>query len=151
MMPLFFEPTAKKWELSLAAAGRSRSCGNPGKPKAGIWRPPRHLGSRKRHHTAFAGAYRAAIFLALFRERFIAEGASLEGDFRRESRKAIRRKPFRYETRGICSPIRHPVEETRFFAPNRWKNKVFNQRSPRGPGESFLFFPPLPLFPYFLF
>src|SRR5512136_902685 len=119
MMPKFFEPTAKKRELSLPAAGRSRSCGNPGKPKAGIWRPPRHLGSRGRHHTAFAGGFRGAIFLPPFRERLITEGASLEGGFRRESRKAIRRKPFRYETRGICSPIRHPVEETRFFAPRR--------------------------------
>jgi hypothetical protein len=55
MMPIFFEPTAKKRELSLVAAGRSRSFGTQGKPKATIWRPPRYLGSKRKHHTALAG------------------------------------------------------------------------------------------------
>jgi len=55
MMPIFFEPTAKKRELSLVAAGRSRSFRTQGKPKATIWRPPRHLGSKRKHHTALAG------------------------------------------------------------------------------------------------
>jgi hypothetical protein len=119
MMPIFFEPTAKKWELSLAAAGRSRSCGNAGKPKPAIWRPPRDLGSKRRHHTAFAGALRTVIFLSPWRERFIAHGAIHEGDFWREWKKAIRRKPCRYETRGICSPIRQKVKETRFIVPDR--------------------------------
>jgi len=40
MMPTFFEPTGNERELSLIAAGRSRPCGEAGKPKAIIWRPP---------------------------------------------------------------------------------------------------------------
>jgi len=125
MMPVFFEPTAKKREPSLAAAGRSRPCGAPGKPKAVIWRPPKHPGSRIRHDTASAGALRAVTFLALLWERIITEGASLAAVFQRESRKAIRRKPFRYETRGIHSPIRQVVEETRFFCPEPPKKRGF--------------------------
>jgi len=62
MMPIFFEPTAKKRELSLVAAGRSRSFGTLGKPKAAIWRPPRHLGSKRKHHTALAGVPRRGGF-----------------------------------------------------------------------------------------
>jgi hypothetical protein len=58
MMPIFFEPTAKERELSLVAAGRSRFPENTGKPKAIIWHPPRNLGSKRKHHTAFAGVSR---------------------------------------------------------------------------------------------
>ncbi len=51
----FFEPTGKERELSLIAAGLSQFPKGTGTPKAIIWRPPRKLGSRRKHHTALAG------------------------------------------------------------------------------------------------
>jgi len=43
---IIFEPTVKKRELSLIAAGLSQSQ-EMGTPKAIKWRPPRNLGSLK--------------------------------------------------------------------------------------------------------
>ena len=55
-MPIFFEPTAKEREPSLIVAGTAQLLVSSGKPKTIIWHPPRNLGSKRKHHTAFAGA-----------------------------------------------------------------------------------------------
>ena len=136
MMPIFFEPTAKKRELSLVAAGRSRSFGTLGKPKAAIWRPPRHLGSKRKHHTALAGVPRRGDFSSPAYSRVILEGFSPEGDSWRESRKVARRKPSRYGARGIRILALNRNEEKHGFAPSRKKIKVLTVDGHEGHSQS---------------
>jgi cell division protein ZapA len=45
-------------DKSLIAAGLSQSRKGSGTPKAIIWHPPRKLGSKRKHHTAFAGDHK---------------------------------------------------------------------------------------------
>ena len=134
-MPAFFEPTAKERELSLVAAGRSRSFGTPGKPKATIWRPPRYLGSKRKHHTALAGDLKMrGMGLGFFQTIFEIhrKGASPEGDSWKEARKLARRKPSRYGTRGnqFLALNRNKGKRYCFFP---GKNKGFDRRSAQEP------------------
>jgi hypothetical protein len=86
----FFEPTENERELSLTAAGLSQFPRGTGTPKAVIWRPPRKLGSKRKHHTALAGDLKMrGMGLGFFQTIFEIhrKGASPEGEFCRETRK----------------------------------------------------------------